>query len=79
MDALPEVGHQVTEGANLPALVEVVEALRDAVVRGRDLIGVDRVQLLPWNLWVPEDERATANQVPAVLPPVDRLGCRFRG
>jgi hypothetical protein len=73
MDALSKVGHQVTEGAGLPALIEVVEALRDAVVRGRDLVGVDRIELLSGNLWVPEDERATSDQVATVWQPVDRL------
>ena len=43
VDALEEVGHEVAERTCLPAFVEPVEALRDAVVGGRDLVGVDRV------------------------------------
>src|SRR5260370_20792269 len=79
MHALPKVGHQVAEGAHLPALVEASEALRDAVIRGRDVGRIDGIQLLPRNLWTPEDERATANQVAAALRPVDRLGRRHGG
>ena len=44
--ALAEVGHQIAERAGLPAFVERVEALRHAIGGGRDLIGVDRVELL---------------------------------
>jgi hypothetical protein len=79
MHALAKVGHQITERTDLPALVEAIEALRDAVIRWCDLVGVDGVQLLPRNLRVPEDERATSNQVAAVLRPVDRLGRRTDG
>src|SRR5712691_12217616 len=79
MHTLPEVGHQVAEGAQLPALVQPVEAFRHAVVRGRDLVGVDRVQFLPWNLWIPEDERPAPNQVAAPLRPLDRPGRRPDG
>src|SRR5881275_2445472 len=46
VDALAEVGHQVAEGAGLPPLVERLEALGDAVGGRRDLIGIDRVELL---------------------------------
>ena len=46
MHAGAEVGHQVAERSGLPALVERLEALGDAVGRRRDLIGVDRVELL---------------------------------
>ncbi len=42
-----EVGHQVAERPGLPALVQRVEALGHAVGRGRDLVGVDGVELLP--------------------------------
>jgi len=56
MDALAEVGHQIPERTHLPALVEAIEALRDAVVGRRDLVGIDRIQLLAWNLRIPEDE-----------------------
>src|SRR2546428_11933431 len=69
--SLPEIGHQVTEGARLPACVEMVEALGDAVVRRRDLVGIDGVELLPRNLRVPEDERAASNQVAAIQQPLD--------
>jgi hypothetical protein len=79
MHALPEVGHQVAEGTHLPALVEAIETLRDAVIRGGDLVRVDGVELLPRNLRVPEDERAASNQVAAVLRPFGRLGRRTNG
>ena len=46
MDARAEVRHQVAERARLPPLVERLEALRHAVGGRRDLIGVDRVELL---------------------------------
>src|SRR5438309_2526174 len=65
MNALPEVRHQVTERAQLPALIEPVEALRDAVIRGRDLVGVDGIQLLARNLRIPEDQRAPSNHLAA--------------
>ncbi|TMF98413.1 MAG: hypothetical protein E6I10_05110 [Chloroflexi bacterium] len=79
MHALPEIGHQVTEGAGLPARIEMVEALRNAVIRRSDLVGVDGVELLARNLRVPEDERAAANQVAAVRRPVDRRDGRPLG
>jgi len=43
----------------LPALVERLEAFRDAVGGRRNLIGVDRVELLllAENLEIPEDQR----------------------
>jgi len=50
----------------------MVEALRDAVIRRSDLVGVDGVELLARNLWVPEDERAASNQVATVRRPLDR-------
>jgi hypothetical protein len=50
----------------------MVEALRDAVIRRRDLVGVDGVELLPRNLGVPEDERPASDEVAAVRRPVDR-------
>src|SRR5262249_26996230 len=58
VDAGAEVGHQVAERARLPALVQRLEALRHAVGGGRDLVGVDRVQLLPRRTRIPEHERA---------------------
>src|SRR4029077_16410125 len=79
MDAFPKVGHQVTEGAHLPALIESVEALRNAVVRGGAVRRGAGVELLPRNLWVPEDERAPSDQVTALLRPVDRRGHRAYG
>ena len=65
--ARAEVGHQIAERSGLPALVEGLQALGDAVGRRRDLIGVDGVELLcelrPGKaLGVPEDERAAGNQ-----------------
>jgi len=50
----------------------MVEALRNAVIRRSDLVGVDGVELLARNLWVPEDERAASNEVAAVRRPLDR-------
>src|SRR5205807_5818253 len=48
VNAFAESGHQVAERTGLPALVERVEAFRYAVLRRRDLVGVDRVQLRAW-------------------------------
>ena len=61
MDPGAKVWHQVAEGADLPALVEAVQALRDAVRRRRDLIGVDRIELAPGDLGIPEDQRLAAD------------------
>src|SRR5207253_4886478 len=76
MHPLTRIRHQVTKGARFPARVEMVEALRNAVIGRGDLVGVDGVELLPRDLRVPEDERATSNQVTAVRRPVDGLGGR---
>ena len=62
MHAGAEVRHQVAERSGLPALVERVEALRDAIGRRRDLIGIDRVELLRRVLRIPDDQRLAANQ-----------------
>ena len=43
---LAEVRHQIAEGACLPSLVQCLQALGDTVGRWRDLIGVDRIELL---------------------------------
>ncbi len=56
MHARAEVRHQVAERPRLPSLVERLEALGDAVGRRRDLIRVDRVELLAGLLRIPEDE-----------------------
>src|SRR5437879_1220130 len=79
MDALPEVRHQVTERPQLPALIEPVEALRDAVVRGRDLVGVDGIQLLAGNFWIPEDQGPPSDQLLAAGQPRYRWCGLFRG
>src|SRR5262249_16636149 len=65
MDARPEVRHQIAERAGLPALVERFQAFGDAGGRRRDLIGVDRSELLllPEDLQVPENERLSADGV----------------
>jgi hypothetical protein len=57
----------------------MVEALRNAVIRRGDLVGVDGVELLARNLRVPEDERAASDQVAAVRRPVDGPGGRSYG
>ena len=62
MDAGPEVGHEVSEGPRLPAFIESLEALRDAVGGRRDLVGVDRVEFSAGGLRVPEDERLAADR-----------------
>ena len=64
--AAAKVRHQVAERAALPALVEGLETLRDAVGGRRDLIGVDGVELLGAGrrLGIPEDQRAAANHRP---------------
>ena len=61
VDPLAEVRHQVAERAGLPALVERVEALGDAVGGGSDLVGVDRVALPARPGGVPEDQGAAAH------------------
>src|SRR5207244_474374 len=73
MHTLTEIGHQVAEGAELPSLVQPVEALRNAVVGWRDLVCIDRVELLPRNLRIPEDQRPASDQMVANPRPVDRL------
>ena len=55
-DPLPEVGHQVPERAGLPAGIEGLQALGDAVVGRRDLVGVNGVPLLSGPRGIPEDE-----------------------
>jgi hypothetical protein len=69
-----EVGHQIAERSRLPALVERVEAFRHAVGGRRDLIGVDRVELLllSEDLQIPEDERLAANDRPSTSHPRPR-------
>ncbi|OLE15390.1 MAG: hypothetical protein AUI36_38110 [Cyanobacteria bacterium 13_1_40CM_2_61_4] len=67
MHALAEVGHEVAERAPLPALVQGVEALRDAVGGRRDLVGVDGIELPPRGLGVPEDQRAPTDQTSPAL------------
>src|SRR5690606_23919402 len=64
---LAEVRHQVAERSGLPALVQRLEALGDAVGGRGDLIRVDRVELLrelrPGQaLGIPEDQRASADE-----------------
>jgi hypothetical protein len=61
VDPLPEVRHEVAERADLPALVQRIEALGDAVRGRRDLVGVDRVQLPARDLRIPEHERLPAD------------------
>ena len=63
MDARAKVWHQIAERARLPSLVERVEALGHAIGGRRDLIGVDRVELLllAQDLEIPEDERRAAH------------------
>ncbi len=51
-----EVRHEVAERARLPAFIERLEALRDAVGGRRDLVRVDRVALPARDFRVPEDE-----------------------
>src|SRR5205823_13811645 len=64
VDPLAEVGHQIAEGTQLPALVEPFQAFRNAVVRRRDLVGIDSVELLSRNLGVPEDQGTASHEVP---------------
>jgi hypothetical protein len=76
VDALAEVGHQVAEGTLLPLLVQRVETLRHAVLGRRDLIRVDRVELLARSLRVPEDQRAAANDAWSAGSPGHGLAAR---
>ncbi len=64
MDPRPEIRHQVPKRTGLPALVERLEALGDAVRRRSDLIGIDRVQLLATRrlFGVPENQRLAADE-----------------
>ena len=64
VDPPSELGHQEAEGALLPILVERLEALRHAVPGRRDLVGIDRVELSPGLLRVPEDEGLSADEPP---------------
>ena len=78
MHARAEVRHEIAERARLPALVERVEALRHAIGGRRDLIGVDRVELLRAGrrLRIPENQRATAHQRPRPsTAPAGAAGC----
>ena len=63
MDALPEIRHEVAEGARLPALVEGIEAFRDTIGGGSDLVGVDRVALPAGPRGIPDDERLPADDM----------------
>ena len=65
MHAGAEIRHQVAERSGLPALVERVEAFRHAIGGRRDLIGIDRVELLRRILRVPEDQGAAADRAAA--------------
>src|SRR5438445_83673 len=67
VDTFTKVRHQVAEGADPPALIEPVQALRDTVVGGSDLVGVDGVQLLPRHLRVPEDQDLPPDQAAATV------------
>ena len=64
--ARPKIGHQVTERAGLPSLIQRVEALGHTVGRRCDLIGIDGVELAAvarsGQLGIPEDECPAANQ-----------------
>jgi len=62
VNARAKARHEIPEGAFLPALVQRGEALGDAILGGRDLVGVDGVALLPGTLGVPKDERASAHR-----------------
>src|SRR6202030_336342 len=79
MHALPKVGHQIAEGAEPPSLVEPVQALRDTVIRRRDLVGIDGVQLLPGNFRIPEDQGPPAHELIAAYRCLDRRDGRPRG
>jgi len=63
MNACAKVGHQVAERARLPAFVQRLEALGHAVGGRRDLIGIDRVELLllARDFQIPDDQRAAAD------------------
>jgi len=63
VDALPEAGHEITEGAQLPALVEPLQTFRNAVVGRRDLIRVDGVELLSGDLRIPEDQGTAPDEM----------------
>ncbi len=65
-----KAGHQIAEGPRFPALVQRVEALRHAVGRGRNLIGINRVELprearAGKTHRIPEDERLPGDQAAA--------------
>jgi len=63
--ALSEIGHQESERAGLPALIERIEALGHAVLGRSDLVRVDGVELLPGAAPrpIPEDQRRPADAV----------------
>jgi hypothetical protein len=55
---------KVSPRCRLPPLVERIEAFRHAVGRGRDLVRIDRIELLLFSqdFQIPENERRPANE-----------------
>ena len=68
--ARAKIRHQVAERADLPAQIERLEALGHAIGGGRDLVRVDRVELLRLRrrLRIPEDQRAPADEARRAAP-----------
>ena len=71
-----EIRHQVAEGPGLPARVERVETLGNAVGGRGDLVGVDRVALVARTLRVPENERLSSHRSRGTRGPVVRRSGR---
>src|SRR5207237_6553342 len=61
-----KIRHEVPERSRFPALIQRLQALGHAVSGRRDLIGVDRIELLllAEDLQIPEDERLSIDRGP---------------
>jgi hypothetical protein len=60
-----DISRELPIAKRSPAMTKVFEALRDAVGGGRDLVGVDRIQLLARRPRIPEHQRRTTNEAGA--------------
>ncbi len=54
--ALTKIRHQVAESACLPAVIQRIQAFRDAILAGGDLVGIDGVEFLGGIHAIPEDQ-----------------------
>src|SRR5262249_39090383 len=63
MNARAEIWHQVAKRSGLPTLVERIVAFGNTIGGRRDLIRIDRVELLllAWDFEIPENQSLAAN------------------